>query len=157
MKVLPLYILSLLLLFSCQTTTSSKGENNSTQQSQNREIYTVKKISEKEYKSLVFDFELNSENWEFKGEKPCIVDCYADWCRPCKMIAPYFDTLSKEYAEKINFYQINIDEAQNLATFFRVNSIPTVMFCNKEMMQYATGAYPIDFYRHLIDSLLVNK
>lgn len=157
MKVLPLYILSLLLLISCQTTTSSNGGNDSTQQSQTQEIYTVKKISEKEFKSSIFDYELNSKNWKFRGDKPCIVDCYADWCRPCKMIAPYFDTLAKEYAEKINFFKINIDEAQNLSAFFRVNSIPTVMFCNEEMMQYATGAYPIDFYRHMIDSLLINK
>lgn len=157
MKVLPIYILSLLLLISCQTTSSSTEGNNSTQQSQQQETNTVKKISEKEFKTSIFDFELNSQSWEFKGVKPCIVDCYADWCRPCKKIAPYFDTLAKEYAGKINFYKINVDEAQNLSAFFRVNSIPTVMFCNNEMMQYATGAYPIEFYRHLIDSLLLNK
>lgn len=157
MKVLPIYMLSLILLISCQTTTSSTEGNDSTQQSQKQETNTVKKISENEFKISIFDFELSPTNWKFKDTRPCIVDCYADWCRPCKKIAPYFDTLANEYAGKINFYKINIDEAQNLSVFFQINSIPTVMFCNDEMMQYAAGAYPIEFYRHLIDSLLLNK
>lgn len=153
MKDLFIYFFCVLLCFSCKTNTPKNESTNGTKQ----EKIEVKKISEKEYKDIIFDYETNTQNWEFKGSKPCIVDCYADWCRPCRMIAPYFDTLAQEYAGKVNFYKINIDEAQNLAAFFHIKSIPTVMCCDEEMMRYSSGAYPIEFYRQMIDSLLLNK
>ncbi len=117
----------------------------------------VKPINENEFKTLVFDFEKNPQTWVFKGEKPCIVDCYADWCRPCKMIAPFFDTLAIEYEGKVNFYKINVDKAQALSYFFQIKSIPTVFFCQKGDFQYAVGANSIDYYRKAIDSLLLGK
>ncbi|HOG65706.1 MAG TPA: thioredoxin domain-containing protein, partial [Spirochaetota bacterium] len=71
----------------------------------------------------VFDYE-NKKEWEFQGELPCVIDFYADWCGPCKMIAPVIEELSKEYAGKVNFYKINTESEMELAGAFGIQSIP---------------------------------
>ncbi|MCQ2958610.1 MAG: thioredoxin domain-containing protein [Bacteroidales bacterium] len=115
----------------------------------------VVQLSENQYKELIFNYEITPSKWIFKGKRPCIVDCYADWCRPCKMIAPFFDTLAKEYEGKVDFYKINVDDSREFSAYFQIQSIPFVMFCGKNVIQYSNGAYPIDFYRQMIDSLLL--
>lgn len=78
----------------------------------------------------VFDFQKETE-WNFKGDLPAIVDFYADWCGPCKMIAPILDEISQEYDGKLNVYKVNVDAEQELAGAFKVQSIPTIMFIPK--------------------------
>ncbi len=158
MKKLYYILLCTLVTLSCNNT--EKG----TSTDKNVPVCTVQvskpeviHLNENEFKELVFDFEKNPQVWKYKGDKPCIVDCYADWCRPCKMIAPFFDTLAIEYAGKVNFYKINVDKAQSLSYFFQIKSIPTIFFCQEESFQYAIGANSIDYYRKAIDSLLLGK
>ena len=115
----------------------------------------VIQLDETQYRNQIFDYVQNTRQWVYKGKRPCVVDFYAEWCRPCKMIAPYFDTLAIEYAGKVDFYRVNVDEARNLSQIFNIQSIPMVMFCNSQKAQAASGAYPIQFYRNMIDSLLV--
>ncbi len=85
------------------------------------------KLTSDEFKKKVFDFQANTE-WKFEGDLPCIVDFYADWCGPCKMVSPILDQISQEYAGKLNVYKINTDEEQELAQSFGIQSIPSLLF-----------------------------
>ncbi|HOJ99948.1 MAG: thioredoxin [Treponemataceae bacterium] len=100
------------------------------------------KLTTAEFKEKVFDYEKNTE-WAYAGDLPAIVDFYADWCGPCKMVSPILDQLSKEYEGKIHVYKVNTDEEQELASVFGIQSIPTILFIPKEgQPQAAMGALP---------------
>ena len=71
----------------------------------------------------VFDYE-KSEEWKYKGDKPAIIDLYADWCGPCRMTAPIMKSLAKEYDGKIVIYKVNVDKEKELAALFNATSIP---------------------------------
>jgi thioredoxin len=89
-------------------------------------------ITKEDFVKLVMDYKTNPETWKFAGNKPCLVDFYADWCGPCKISSPILEELSKEYAGKINIYKVNIDQERELASLFNVQSIPTFLFCPME-------------------------
>ncbi|MCK9617028.1 MAG: thioredoxin [Lentimicrobiaceae bacterium] len=94
------------------------------------------------FKKKVFDFE-NNKDWKFEGELPCIIDFYADWCSPCKMISPILEELSKEYQGKINIYKVNTEQEQEISSAFGIHSIPSMLFCPKaDQPQMAVGALP---------------
>lgn len=82
----------------------------------------------------IMDYEKNTEEWIYKGDKPGLVDFYADWCRPCKITSPILDELAKEYEGKIHIYKVNVDKERELAAVFGVQSIPTFLFMPKEGM-----------------------
>lgn len=103
----------------------------------------------------VFDYENNTE-WNFSGELPCIIDFYADWCAPCRMVAPVLDELSKEYAGKINVYKIDTEAEQELAAVFGIRSIPSILFVPKDgKPQMAMGALPKESFVEAIDTVLL--
>ena len=87
-------------------------------------------LSEEQFKQWVVDF--TSSNKKFKGEKPCVIDFYADWCRPCKLLAPLFDEMAGKYGDRVNFYKINTDKYRNLSLAYNVTVIPTLLFFDKE-------------------------
>lgn len=78
------------------------------------------------FKEKIFDY-TQSQEWLFKGTKPAIIDFYADWCNPCKMIAPILEELSGEYPN-IDFYKVNTEEQNELAATFGIRSIPSILF-----------------------------
>ena len=99
-------------------------------------------LTKESFQQKVFDFEQNEE-WEIAGELPCVIDFYADWCGPCKMVAPVLEELSKEYAGKVDFYKVDTDAEQELAAAFGIRSIPSILFCPAEgKPQMAMGALP---------------
>lgn len=153
-----LQIFCLLFIAACGNQ-SQQTQNNQSLPAEKATVVqpTVTSLSEQQYKDLVFDFVESPTTWVYKGKRPCVVDFYADWCRPCKAIAPYFDSLAKVYAGKVDFYKVNVDNARNLSDFFNIQSIPFVMFCSDDIPQYVNGAYPIEFYTKMIDSLLLHK
>ncbi|HOX76413.1 MAG TPA: thioredoxin [Bacteroidales bacterium] len=103
----------------------------------------------------VFDYEKNKE-WNFAGELPCLIDFYADWCGPCKMVAPILEELAEEYKGKINIYKVDTEEQQELAGVFGIRSIPSLLFCPKDgQPQMAMGALPKDTFRKAIDDILL--
>ena len=110
------------------------------------------------FKSKVFNFTDNKE-WKFEGEKPCIIDFYADWCGPCKMVAPILEELAKEYDGKLNVYKVDTEDQRELAGLFGIQSIPSILFIPKEgQPQMAMGALPKDtFVKAFKDVLLVEK
>lgn len=106
------------------------------------------------FKEKIFDWEASKE-WEFKGEKPCIIDFYADWCGPCKMVAPVLEQLSKEYEGKIDIFKVDTEDQPQLAGLFNVSSIPTILFVPKEgQPQLAMGALPKQSFEQAISDVL---
>jgi thioredoxin 1 len=106
----------------------------------------------------IFDFE-NNQEWAYKGELPSIIDFYADWCAPCRIVAPILDEISAEYAGKVNVYKINTEKEQELAAIFGIRSIPSILFIPKDgKPQMAVGALPKPSIENAIrDVLGVNK
>jgi len=110
------------------------------------------------FKEKVWDFEKNPEEWKYEGDVPCVIDFYADWCKPCKMVAPIMDDLAKKYDGKVKIYKINTDKEKKLAGVFGISSIPSVLFSpmnGRPMMQ--TGALQKEAYINIIDKELLNK
>lgn len=108
------------------------------------------------FKEKVFDYEKNQE-WKFEGKLPCIIDFYADWCGPCKMIAPILEELSKEYDGKIDIYKVDTEVEQELSQAFGIRSIPSMLFCPAEgQPQMAQGALPKPALIQAIDDVLLN-
>lgn len=108
------------------------------------------------FKTKVFDYEKNTD-WKFTGELPAIVDFYADWCGPCKMVAPILEDLSKEYAGKIDIYKVDTEAEQELAAVFGIRSIPSILFIPKNgRPQMAQGALPKDSFKEIIKNVFEN-
>jgi thioredoxin 1 len=106
------------------------------------------------FKQKVFDFENNKE-WKFNGNKPAIIDFYADWCGPCKMVAPILEELSVEYDGKLDIYKIDTESEQELASIFGIRSIPSLLFIPKDSQpQMATGALPKDSFKKAFKEIL---
>ena len=105
----------------------------------------------------VFDY-TTQKDWKFKGNKPAIIDFYADWCGPCKMVAPILDELSKEYDGKINIYKVDTEAEQELSSVFQIRSIPSMLFIpkGKEPMMNA-GALPKHQLKDIIEKELLEK
>jgi thioredoxin len=106
------------------------------------------------FKQKVFNYEINKD-WKFEGELPCIVDFYADWCGPCRMVAPILEELADEYAGKMNVYKVNTEEQQELASLFGIHSIPSLLFIPKDgQPQMAMGALPKDTFKKAFKEVL---
>lgn len=114
-------------------------------------------LTKEAFLEKVFDYTANSE-WKFKGDKPCIIDFYADWCGPCKMVSPILDELSEEYKGKVDIYKIDTEAEQELAAAFGIRSIPSILFVPlNEQPQMARGALPKNSFEQLIEEVLQVK
>lgn len=106
------------------------------------------------FKEKVFNY-TDSKEWKFEGDLPCIIDFYADWCGPCKMVAPVLEELSTEYEGKMNVYKINTEEQQELAQAFGIQSIPSILFVPKDgQPQMSAGALPKEGFLETMKSVL---
>lgn len=114
-------------------------------------------LTNETFKQKVFNYETNNE-WKFEGTLPCIIDFYADWCGPCKMIAPILEELAEEYRGKVNIYKVDTEAEQELAAVFGIRSIPSILFCPKDgKPQMAMGALPKETFEKLISDILLVK
>ncbi|HNV49741.1 MAG TPA: thioredoxin [Bacteroidales bacterium] len=112
-------------------------------------------LTKETFLTKVFNYEKNKE-WKFEGSLPCLIDFYADWCAPCRMVAPVLEELAKEYAGKINIYKIDTEDQQELAAIFGIRSIPSLLFCPlNEPPQMAQGALPKNTLKQVIDDVLL--
>lgn len=110
------------------------------------------------FKEKVWNFEENPQEWVFKGNEPVIIDFYADWCQPCKKIAPIMEELAAEYDGKLKVYKVDTQSEKELARVFQIRSIPAILFSpveGKPMMQ--TGAFPKDTYVKIIEENLLKE
>ena len=106
----------------------------------------------------VFNFEKNKE-WKFEGDIPCFIDFYADWCGPCKALAPILEEIGEDYQGKINVYKVDTEAEQELSAAFGIRSIPSMLFCPMDgEPQMANGALPKpELERIIADVLKVEK
>lgn len=105
----------------------------------------------------IFDYEKSSE-WQYKGDKPAIIDLYADWCGPCRTVAPIMKDLAKEYSGKIVIYKINVDKEKELAALFNATSIPLFVFIPMDgEPQLFRGAADKATYKKAIESFLLKN
>ncbi len=147
----------LVMATGCSNTTGKQtGDNKATAMAQKQgkvEYLTYDTFLEK-----VWNFEASPQNWIYEGDVPAIIDFYADWCAPCRKIAPIMDKLAEEYAGKLKIYKIDVDKEQRLAGVFQVRSIPSVLFTpvnGKPMMQ--AGALTEEMYVKVIEEQLLDK
>ncbi|MGC8751103.1 thioredoxin [Hydrotalea sp.] len=115
----------------------------------------TKHLTTQEFKDQIFDYTKEQE-WKYQGTLPAIIDFYADWCGPCKMVAPVLEELSDEYAGKLNIFKVDTEKEQELAAVFGIQSIPTFLFIpaqGQPMMQ--PGALPKKVFKQVIDEELL--
>jgi len=124
----------------------------------------VQKMTKADFIAKVMDYENNPTEWVFKGEKPCIIDFYADWCGPCRITSPILEELAKEYKDKINVYKINVDNEQELSQVFGISGIPAFLYCPMEGKPSMTSGIARDkeqtkqmFKKNIETILLKNK
>jgi thioredoxin len=118
-------------------------------------MHTVK-LTTADFKEKVFDYE-NEKEWKYKGTLPSIIDFYADWCGPCKMVAPVLEELAKEYEGKLIIYKVDTEAEMELSAVFGIQSIPTFLFIPQSglpMMQ--PGAFPKKVFKEVIEEKLLN-
>lgn len=88
----------------------------------------VKYLSTADFLKKVYDYKVNPDTWTYKGELPCLIDFYADWCRPCRMMAPIMEELAAQYQGQVIFYKVNVDVEKELSAAFGIQSIPSLLF-----------------------------
>ena len=123
----------------------------------------TKHLTKEDFLEHVMNYEKNSEEWVFEGNKPCLIDFYADWCAPCRMTAPILEELALEYGDQINIYKIDTQAEQELAMVFGIQSIPAFLFCPMEGQPVMSSgiARSVDetkaMFRRQIDQILLGK
>lgn len=106
----------------------------------------------------VMNYEKNQKDWVFEGDKPCIIDFYADWCQPCKRVAPIMEALAEEYKGKVDIYKINTEEQRELAGVFGIKSIPSILFVPMNgKPQMTQGALPKEQFVKMINEFLLSE
>ncbi len=162
--------LSVLLVFflaaNLMACTNSNGSENNDNKANSEVSKDGKKTSNAQVEFLTYDdflkkvwnFEANPQEWIYEGDVPCVIDFYADWCGPCKRVAPIMDELAKEFDGELKVYKINVDKEKQLASVFRVRSIPSVLFVPKTgKPQMQTGAFPKETYFKVVKEQLLKK
>ncbi len=115
-------------------------------------------LTKADFLKKVADYELNPTEWKYLGDKPCIIDFYANWCGPCKMVAPILEELSVEYQDQIHVYKVNTEEEEESAAAFGIRSIPSILFCPMDSQpQMAMGALPKATFKQAISEVLLGN
>lgn len=156
-----LFLLSALAFTACNAQSSSKADSSST----NHQLTTKTigkmgaiHLNKEEFLKKVVNFEANPNEWKYLGDKPCLIDFYADWCGPCKAVAPILEELAKEYNGQIYIYKINTDQEQELAGAFGIRSIPSLLFVPMDgKPQMSMGAMPKNQLVGAINEVLLGK
>lgn len=118
----------------------------------------VVKLNKSEFLQKVFNYEKNSQVWKYEGNKPAIIDFYADWCGPCRKVAPILEELAKEYAGKILIYKVDTEKDKELAQKFGIQSLPSLLFVPiNGKPQMAVGAMPKEDLKKAIDEFLLGQ
>ena len=111
-------------------------------------------LTQEEFVKKIFDY--NDTTMIYKGKKPAIVDFYADWCGPCKRLAPVLDELLNEYEGAFVVYKVNVDHNKDLARALQVRNIPTLLYLiPKHQPQRSMGLLTKEQLKEIIDKYLL--
>lgn len=140
-RILVVFLMGLFVTFTATACDNANSENN-----EGIETATVAKapntdgietettsvkpefLTVETFKQKIWNYEENPKGWVYEGSEPAIIDFYADWCKPCKMVAPILDEISKEYAGKLKVYKVDTQKERELAAVFQVSSIPAFLY-----------------------------
>ena len=113
-------------------------------------------LTKAEFLRKIADIESNPREWNFLGDKPAIIDFYAEWCGPCKMVSPIMDELADEFKGKVDIYKVNTEKEEELAAMFGIRSIPSILFIPMDgQPQMAQGAMPKASFVQTINDILI--
>lgn len=158
-------LIVLMVLITALTSCKAKAgestvstENKAKQTTSNNKQMGAIHLTKATFMEKVANFEANPKEWKYLGDKPCIIDFYADWCGPCKAVAPILEELAKTYDGQIYVYKINTDEEQELAGAFGIRSIPSLLFVPmNDKPQMSVGALPKAQMVEAINTILLGK
>lgn len=165
MKIFRTFLPLLFIMFSmvsCNagSASSSTGNNFSAEfksDSKKGKVYTIS-LNREEFVKKVMDFESSPEEWKYLGDKPAIIDFWAEWCSYCRRLAPVLEELAEEYSEDIYVYLVNTDEEKGIARAFGVRALPTLLFIPSEgEPQAAEGALPKAELKRIIEEFLLEN
>lgn len=142
---------------SCTMSAKTGGEAES-KMSSGDEQGKVIVVNKADFLTKIFNYEKSPNKWVYEGDKPCIIDFYADWCGPCRMMSPILEELAEEYKDEIIIYKVDIEYETELSKFFGINAIPVFLFVPKDgEPQLAKGAFPKDVFVNQINTFLLGK
>lgn len=137
---------------ACNRNTGNKESSASSSQA------GVVSLSSQNFREKVWDYQANPREWVFKGQRPAVVDFYADWCAPCKTAAPILEELAEKYKGKVDFYRVNTDNEQELAQIFGIRTIPSFLWIPAQgEPQMTSGIAPgTDATRKMFSDMIEN-
>jgi thioredoxin len=156
-------IVSMILTQACQSNVNASDKKTTkVEESSNGDEKLIITLSIEDFKMKVMDYEKNKE-WKFEGDLPCIVDFYADWCRPCKIAAPILEEIAKEYKGKIQVYKVDTQKNPEIPGVFGVQGIPAFLYCpmkGKPQMTSGIGQSneeTKEMFRNAIEQILLKE
>ena len=139
-------IIAIILTIACVTANAQNNKSES----------KIKHLTYNEFLHKVWNFESNPTTFIYKGKVPAVIDFYADWCGPCRRVAPIMEKLAEEYEGRLMVYKINVDQEKKLAIAFQAKSIPMVLFIPVEgQPMKQVGAMPEESYRKIVEEYLL--
>lgn len=145
------------LTFALLSTLLSFGSTIEQDTEKEQKHHTIQ-LNKKDFLDKVYDYEKNPKKWVYKGDKPAIIDFYADWCGPCRKTAPILEALAKEYGDKIVIYKVDTQKERELSAAFGIQSLPSLLFIPLgEAPQLAKGALPKETFEEAIAKVLKVK
>ena len=142
-------VASLIVFFALVSTLSAQTQ---------KEESSVIQMNKQMFLDKVFDYTTGATEWKYLGDKPCVIDFYATWCGPCRMVAPILKDLAKEYGDSIVIYKVDTDKEKELAMAMGIQSLPTIVFIPQSSQpQVIVGAADKATFKRAIDEVLLNK
>jgi len=157
MKKLSGLVLTIIFCMSCLSCNGQQKNTDNAKETTKKEtnMKTIK-LNKADFLTKVVNYEKNPNEWKYLGDKPAIIDFYADWCGPCRMVAPILEELAAEYDGKIYIYKVDTEKEQELAGAFGIRSIPSILFIPMNgKPQMAQGALPKSDLKKAIDDFLL--
>ena len=144
-----------ILTFAAGADGQTDNKNDNTKQTNTMKTIALTKA---DFLTKVANYETNPTEWKYLGDKPALVDFYASWCGPCKMVTPILEELAAEYGDSVEIYKVNTEKEPELSAAFGIRSIPLLLFVPMDgLPQMARGAMSKADFRQTIDEILLHK
>lgn len=158
MKIRVLFSMLFVLVVSGCSGQSTTSQVSNSETNKNKITMGTIHLTKAEFLQKIVNFEQTPNEWNYLGDKPALVDFYASWCGPCKMLSPILEELAQEYHDQIYIYKVDTQQEQELAAAFGIQSIPTLLFIPmNDKPQMAQGALPKAQLKSAIESVLLKK